>query len=47
MKRSDIGGFEFKLFGYTVEVVTRHKVPTCLAVWRGATFIWRIERKRP
>lgn len=41
MKRSDISGFEFKVFGYTFEVVTEYKRPTTLAVWKHTKLIKR------
>jgi hypothetical protein len=43
MNRKQIGGFEFKVFGYTVEVVTVNRIPRCLAVWNGSKFVWRVE----
>lgn len=43
MKRNDISGFEFKLFGYTFEVVTVKRIPAVLGISRGARLIYRLE----
>ena len=41
MIRSDISGFEFTIFGYTVEVVTVRRIPCTIAFWYGSRFIYR------
>jgi len=41
MIRSDISGFEFTIFGYTVEVVTVCRIPRTIALWHGSRFIYR------
>jgi len=32
INRSDIGGFEFKVFGYIIEIVTLKKIPCTIAI---------------
>ena len=34
MKRSNIGGFTFRLCGFWIEVVTVNFVPSCVAIYR-------------
>jgi len=41
MTRSNISGFEFTIFGYTVEVVTVYRIPRTIAIWQGSKFIYR------
>jgi hypothetical protein len=43
VKRQNISGFEFKLFGYTVEIVTVYHFPVCIAVWKCAKLVKRYE----
>lgn len=44
IKRSSISGFTISLFGYSLEVVTVHYLPVCVALARGARTICRFER---
>lgn len=44
MKRNDINGFEFKVCGYTFELVTMNKVPSVFAIWKHNKLIKRFER---
>ena len=46
MKRQNISGFEFKLLGYTFEILTVYHFPVCLAVWKGAKLIKRYEVRK-
>jgi hypothetical protein len=43
MKRSDIGGFSVRLFGYSLEVVTVHGWPCVLALSTAGKTLWRVE----
>jgi hypothetical protein len=43
MKRTNISGFEFHFFGYTVEVVTVKFIPCCLAIRKHTRLIKRFE----
>ena len=42
MNRDRISGFEFTVFGYTVEVVTLDGFPCVLAIWHNTRFVWRV-----
>lgn len=44
MTRDRIGGFEVRLFGMTVEVVTVDRLPVCIAAWKGDKLLGRIEK---
>lgn len=41
--RRRVSGFEFKVCGYTVEIVTVNYIPRILAIWQGNIFIKRWE----
>jgi hypothetical protein len=43
MTRDDFSGFQFDLFGFTIELVTVRGIPRILAIWKNTHFIWRIE----
>ncbi len=44
LKRSDISGFEFKVFGFTVEVVTIYRRFKGIYLWKKNRFIksWEV-----
>lgn len=41
MNRDRISGFEFTVFGYTIELVTVDRIPRVLAIWKNTRFIKR------
>lgn len=43
--RARISGIEFKINGYTVEIVTVNYIPCTLAIWKGSQFIKRWEAR--